>query len=75
MHPSSSARLRFGDIAIAKGYATSDQVMVALFTQINEKAEGKPHRRIGEILCSMGVLTMEHVADVVREMAKRGSVG
>jgi len=60
---------RFGDIAIAKGYASSNQVMDSLLAQIAEDAEGMPHRSVGEILCEMGVITSDQAFEILNELA------
>jgi len=63
-----SGKKLFGDVAVAKGYVSSDQIMEALYLQISEGTSGKAHRHIGEILCSMGLLTIEQVCEIVSEL-------
>lgn len=59
-----------GELLITKGLVSRDQVASALFIQVE-----KPHLRIGEILLSMGILTIEQLDRVLREHLSQQFIG
>lgn len=59
-----------GELLVAKGYATTDQVTSALLVQGD-----KPHLRIGEILLSMGVITIEQLDSILSEHLSHQFIG
>jgi CBS domain-containing protein len=61
----SGARPLFGDVAVAKGYASPLHVYLALQTQLEEGAEAS-RRRLGEIMVERGDLTPRELEDVLR---------
>jgi hypothetical protein len=63
---------RFGQIALEKGFVTSDHLKKALTEQINKDFSGKssPCRRIGEILFEKGWIRNKHIDIVLKEQLK-----
>lgn len=59
---------RFGALAVAKGYITSDQLVEAIRIQVVENIKHNKHRLIGEILQANGHLTAEQTAKVLNSM-------
>jgi len=60
--------LRFGTVAVEKGFITSDQLIEAMLTQIVEDVEKKKHRLIGQILVDLGYMTPAKVDEVLEEL-------
>lgn len=60
--------MRFGIIAINKGYVIPDQVIDALNIQVQEDMAAGKHRKIGVILLEKGHLTLEQVNEVLDEL-------
>jgi hypothetical protein len=58
-------KVRFGTIAINKGYITKDQLIRALTIQAQENIEKGTHRLLGQILLSEGYLSPEQVDEIV----------
>jgi len=46
--------IRFGTIAISKGFITNEQFVNAIQTQLKGEVERGEHKLIGEILVEMG---------------------
>ena len=65
----SDFQVRFGIVAIEKGFITGHQLVEATVIQVREDVEGKPHRRIGEILIELGYMRPSQVQVVLWEMA------
>jgi hypothetical protein len=59
---------RFGNIAIAKGFITSEKLLAALKMQVQEETEKKQHRLIGQILLEQGVISGEQIQQVLAEL-------
>ena len=59
---------RFGNIAIAKGFITSEKLLAALKIQVQEETEKKQHRLIGQILLEQGVISGEQIQQVLAEL-------
>jgi len=62
---------RFGQIAVEKGYVTSEQVKQAVSEQIDDDMAGRPHRLIGRILLDNGVMTPQQIEIILNELFKR----
>lgn len=62
-------QVRFGDLAIWKGYVTPLQVFVALQEQRDDDAAGRPHRYVGDVLVERGWLSPWELEDVLVSMA------
>ena len=63
--------MRFGVVAINKGYVTPEQVIEALNIQVKEDISAGKHRRVGEILFELGYLTDMHLDEVLKELGKQ----
>jgi hypothetical protein len=61
-------KIRFGMIAINKGYITKDHLIQALTIQAKENIEEGKHRLLGQILLSEGFLSAEQVDDVLETL-------
>ena len=57
---------RFGDIALGKGFVTSEQVLRAIEIQVTEDLGGKKHRLIGQILLELGYLSTSQVNTILK---------
>jgi hypothetical protein len=67
--------LRFGEIAVRKGFVTASQVKQALAEQmsLDSSARLRPHKLIGEILFEKGWITQYQIATVLEELIKNRS--
>ena len=63
---------RFGNIAIAKGFITPEDLLDALKIQVQEETEKKTHHLIGQILLEKGVISGEQIQQVLSELFKAG---
>jgi hypothetical protein len=61
-------QIRFGMIAVEKGFITGHQLVEAAVIQVREDVEGKPHRPIGEILVELGYMRPSQVQVVLWEL-------
>ena len=60
---------RFGNIAIAKGFITPEDLLAALKIQVQEEiGKKKQHRLIGQILLEQGVISGEQIQQVLAEI-------
>ena len=59
---------RFGQIAVEKGFVTSEQVKQALLEQIDDDLAHKPHRQLGMILLEKGWMNVQQVEAVLNEL-------
>ncbi len=62
--------VRFGVIAVDKGYINEDNLFEALALQIEENLNDDGHRLIGEILYGLGMMSEKEIEDVVNELLK-----
>jgi len=62
--------IRFGNIAMAKGYITGEQLVNAINTQIKMEVENHEHRLLGEILVDMEAMKESQVKKVLKAMKK-----
>lgn len=62
---------RFGQIAVEKGYVTSEQVKQAISEQIDDDMANRPHRLIGRIFLDNGAMTPQQIEIVLNELFKR----
>lgn len=67
--------LRFGEVAIKKGFVSPSQVKQALAEQmsLDPSARLRPHKLIGEILFEKGWITHYQIAIVLEELIKNRS--
>ncbi len=63
--------IRFGKIALDKGYITEDQLYEAIRLQVEDDIKGRPHRVLGYILFKMGVMSAKEIDDVLNELFKQ----
>ena len=59
---------RFGNIAIAKGFISPEELLNALRIQVQEETEKKQHRLIGQILLEQRVISGEQIQQVMAEL-------
>jgi hypothetical protein len=57
--------MRFGVVAVEKGFVTPDQLFEALKVQVQEDLESETHRLVGEILVEQGAITPEQRDEVL----------
>ena len=69
MAETSYFQVRFGMVAVEKGFISGHQLVEATVTQVREDVEGKPHRPIGEILVELGYMRPSQVQVVLWEIA------
>ena len=67
--------LRFGILAVQKGFVTKDDIFNALDIQLNEDFSIGKHRLIGRILLDEGLMTDVQVSEVVKGLPKRPNKG
>ena len=67
LHPSD---IRFGSIALNKGFISSEQLGWAVSAQMREDLKKGVHRRLGEILLHMGFMNAMQVKEVLEEQEK-----
>jgi len=60
--------IRFGALAVTKGFITSDQLVEALKIQVNENLNLPKHRLIGEILREKEYITTAQINAVLAAM-------
>ncbi len=60
--------MRFGTIAVEKGFVTADQVIEAMNIQILEDIEKQEHRLIGSILLDQGIITISQIDEVLKDL-------
>ena len=63
--------MRFGVVAINKGYVTPDQVIEGLNIQVKEDISAGKHRRLGMILLEKGYITLMKIDEVLKEMEQQ----
>ncbi len=62
--------VRFGVIAVKKGYINEDNLFEALTLQVEENLNDEEHRLIGTILFDLGMMGEKEIEDVVNELLK-----
>ncbi len=69
--------LRFGEIAILKGFITLNELEEALVEQISTDPsdELRPRKKVGEILFDRGYITLNQIETVLKELSKNNSHG
>ena len=66
--PTVDKEMRFGGVAINKGYVTPEQVIDALNIQVKEDISFGKHRRIGVILLEQGFITLMQIDEVLDDL-------
>ena len=59
---------RFGNIAIEKGFITSDQLVTALNVQVQEEVDSGSRRLIGQILLELNLISAEQIKEVLANL-------
>ena len=62
--------IRFGIIAVKKGFATPEQIVKAFEIQLSEDLAGGEHRLIGKILLDQGVITLPQLNEILQDLKK-----
>jgi len=62
--------IRFGMMAVKKGFVTPEDVVEALKIQEDEESSTGPRRPIGRILSNEGHITLQQIGEVLRSMGK-----
>ncbi|MBN1275983.1 MAG: hypothetical protein JXA35_00725 [Deltaproteobacteria bacterium] len=63
--------MRFGVVAINKGYVTPEQVIEALNIQVKEDISAGKHRKLGMILLGQGYIIQSQIDEVLRELKQQ----
>ena len=58
-------KMRFGTIAVKRGYITPIEFATALMVQVSSEMEKKQHKLIGEILLELGYMNASQVNEVL----------
>ena len=64
--------IRFGLMAVKKGFVTSENVVEALKVQESEECSTGKRRPIGRILLNEGLITLQQIGEVLSSMGKMG---
>jgi hypothetical protein len=62
---------RFAQVAVEKGFVTSEQAKKALSEQMDDNLSNKPHRLIGKIFLDKGWLKPLQIEIVLNELFKK----
>ena len=62
--------IRFGVVAVKKGFVTPDQVVKALGVQVAEDLRSGVHRPIGTILLDQEIITAPQIKEVLKYIEK-----
>ena len=62
--------IRFGSVAIKKGFTTKEQILKALEIQLDEDLSLGYHRPIGQILIDGGLITPAQRDEVLERLPK-----
>ena len=60
--------IRFGVVAVERGFITPEQLVAALQVQVEENLQSSQHRLIGMILLEQGLLTLEQIDEILNEL-------
>jgi len=63
--------VRFGKVAIDKGFITMEQMLYAIEVQVKENIAFGTHRKIGMILLEEGHITMDQIDDVLEVLGEK----
>ena len=61
---------RFGEIAVDKGFATKDQINIALEIQTEEDNSEGQHRPIGRLLFNLGYINVSQIEKILAAQEK-----
>ena len=62
---------RFGNIAIEKGFITSDQLVKALNLQVQEEVDNGSRRLIGQILLELNLISAEQIKEILADLFEK----
>lgn len=62
--------IRFGIVAVNKGFVTPDQLKEALTEQVVDNLANRPHRQLGRIFFEKGLMTDKQINIVMNELFK-----
>jgi len=62
--------IRFGIIAVKKGFATPEQIVKAFEIQLADDLSGGEHSRIGKILLDQGVINHSQLDEILQALKK-----
>ncbi|MEK6765349.1 MAG: hypothetical protein AABY49_03865 [Planctomycetota bacterium] len=62
--------IRFGILAVNKGFVTPDQLKEALIEQVVDNLSNRPHRQLGRILFEKGLMTDKQIEIVMNALFK-----
>ena len=62
--------IRFGIIAVKKGFATPEQIVKAFEFQLSQDLAGGEHSRIGKILMDQGVINNSQLNEILQSLKK-----
>ena len=62
--------VRFGKIAVEKGFITEENLYEAIKLQISEDLKGRPHKIIGSILFEMQLMSVDDIDEVLLELRR-----
>ncbi len=60
--------IRFGVVAVKKGFVTPDQIVKALSVQVSENLISGAHRAIGNILLDQTLITALQLEEILKAM-------
>ena len=60
--------LRFGDLAVAKGFCTAKDVAQALKLQAEQDKRGDPHQLLGILMIREGILSTAQLIEMLKEL-------
>ena len=60
--------MRFGGLAVGKGFITPEQLYEALRIQVEENLAKFKHRRIGMILLEQDLINLEQIDEILMEL-------
>jgi hypothetical protein len=63
--------IRFGVLAVKKGFVTPDQVVTAMNVQVAEDLKSGSHRPIGIILRDQEIITVQQVNEVLSTLERQ----
>ena len=66
--PAEKLDIRFGALAVTKGFITPEQLVEALKIQVNENLKQSKHRIVGEILREKEYITTAQINAVLESM-------
>jgi len=67
------SEIRFGVVAVKKGFVTPDNIVKALSVQVSENLISGGHRAIGAILLDQGLMTAPQLEEVLSAMDETNS--